>query len=292
LAELSHDLEVWSKNSTNEINVITEKSSSLLINFNTLAPSLKLKYIHDELITRAKQNGIAMVGINNSAGIHTLSFWTYELTKRNMIGLCFFNGGPLAVIPHNGTKGLFGTNPMSYAIPTENEPILIDMATSEIPYFELKESKRDKKDLKQFAAVDDNGEFTTDPNLSMNDDGISNLTPMGAGYKGYSIVLLLEILTGSLVVSLLSNEMDPDYIPSEHGGLLIAIDIESFTEIGKFKKSVSGLCDVIRSQKSKAGEEIYIPGDISYKKIKAVFDSSEIEVEQNIIDSLNNLINE
>ncbi|MBN2016264.1 Ldh family oxidoreductase [Candidatus Dojkabacteria bacterium] len=284
------DLESWKRNPDNEFEVQVDKKASMLINFNKLGPSLKLKYIHDELENRAKEYGISMVGINNSGGIHTLNLWTDGLGKRDLIGICMFNGGPYGVVPFGGTTGIFGTNPISYAIPTADKPIIVDMATSEIPYFEIKDCKKQGKELKENAAVDQQGNPTTNPKKALAEDGTSNLLPMGGGYKGYALVFLIEILTGSLVRSLLSTEMNPDYVLEEHGGLIVAFDIASFTEIDKFKKSVTEMCDIVRKQKPcNKVKKILIPGDNSYERLEETLLEGEIEIDEEVLNKLQDL---
>ncbi len=227
---LVSDIKAWNKNKNKQIETQVDTASALVLNFNALGPSLKLKYIHDEAIARAKKTGISVVGINHG-GVHTLNLWTDALGQRDMISIFMYNGGPTGVVPFGGTRGIFGTNPISYGVPTSTEPIIVDMATSEIPFFEIKDAKRNNLQLRKGVAVDNSGNITTDPNEALNsDDTVSNLLPMGAGYKGYAIVLLIEVLTGSLVRSMLSTEMSPGYVVEEHGGLLITIDIATLTD--------------------------------------------------------------
>ena len=287
LSDALNDLKSWENNRESKVEIQVNKGSSLLLNFNKLGPSLKLKMIHDELESRAKINGISMVGLNNSGGIHALNLWTDGLGKRDLIGLCFFNGGPGSVVPYGGTTGIFGTNPLSYAIPTNDKPIIVDMATSEIPFFELKNAKQKGILLKKNCAVNAEGQVTTDPKEALTDGGQVRILPMGGGYKGYAMVLLVEILTGSLVRSFLSNEMSPKYVLEEHGGLLIAIDIATFADVGKFKESVSRMCEAIRKQKPATGvEKIIVPGDNSYQKAEQLLRSGEIEIETELLEDL------
>ncbi len=230
-----------------------------------------------------------MLGINNSGGIHTLNLWTDALSKRDLIGICFFNGGPDSVVPFNGTKGIFGTNPLSYSIPTLDKPIIVDMATSNIPFFEYRNTKNNNSLLKPNSAVDSSGQPTNDPKLATTEDGCVNLLPLGASYKGYALVLLVEILTGSLVRSFLSTEMSSEYILNEHGGLIIAIDIASLTDINKFKKSVSDMCQEIRNQKAADGTRITVPGDRNYEKLAKIEKIGSIEIDESLIERLNQL---
>ena len=206
------------------------------------------------------------------------------------MSICFFNGGRDAVVPYGGTIGLLGTNPMAYSIPTNNKPVIADFATSEIPYFEIVEAKKENKLLKQKSAVDDNGEITRDPDKALKDNGVSNLLPLGGGIKGYLLVYLVEVLTGSLIECPLSTEMSNDYIPEEHGGVIIAFDINSFNKIKKFKNSVSEMNDIIRKQKARKDvKEVKIPGDNSYKRSDSILKKGSIEIDNAIINRLRDL---
>jgi ureidoglycolate dehydrogenase (NAD+) len=292
IGDIIPDLQNWKKlHKKQEMIVEKDKNATFLLDFNGLAPSMKLKWIHDELEKRAKKHGASLVGIRNSGGIHVLNLWTDGLGKRDLIGICMFNGGPDGVVPFGGTKGIFGTNPISYAIPTNNKPVIVDMATSDIPYFEIKKAKNDNKKLRKGVAVDSTGEITTDPHKALSDDGTSNLTPLGNSYKGYALVFLIEVLTGAYVNSLLSTQMDPSYVLEEHGGLLIALDISTFTDIRKFKKSVSQMCDVIRKQKPKKGvNHITVPGDRSYARLEEAKKEGLIDIEKEKYEDLKKLI--
>jgi len=69
------DIKVWAEAGNRELEVEADKESVLLLDFQNLAPALKLKYIHDELERRARKNGMAAVGLRNSSGIVVLSPW-------------------------------------------------------------------------------------------------------------------------------------------------------------------------------------------------------------------------
>lgn len=284
------DLESWQRNPGIKMENQMDKGASWLINCHDLSPALKLKKFHDELEKRAKQNGIALLGLNNCGSFHWLSYFTDGLAKRDLIGLCMYNGGPECVVPYGGTAGLFGTNPISYAIPTNKEPIIADMATSQIPFFELRISKEKNKKLKPGDGVNAKGQPTLDPAKCLTDEGIGRILPIGGSYKGYIINLLIEVLTGSLVRSLLSTEMSPKYIDREHGGLIMAFDIASFTDLKKFKASVSRMCQTIRTQKPAPGiKKILVPGDNSYKKAAERRQKGEITIDSELIKKLETL---
>ena len=108
---------------------------------------------------------------------------------------------------------------------------------------------------------------------------MANLLPIGGGFKGYGLVMLIEILTGSLVRSLLSTSQTPGWNPPEYGGMVCAIDVASFTDVARFKREVSEMCAEIRRQTPADGmSEVAVPGDRGNRAAAAARALGEIEI--------------
>jgi ureidoglycolate dehydrogenase (NAD+) len=291
LQEAVADLKVWKEQMGSTIETVVDKESVLVLNFNGLAPSLKIKQIHDELERRARKNGIAALGFHNSAGVITLNMWSYGLARRDLIGISMFNGGTECCVPYGGTRGVLGTNPLAYAIPTAEQPIILDMAATEIPFFEVKQAKEQGLPLRAGVAVDRNGIPTTEAQEALTDDGVANLLPIGGGFKGYGIIMLIEILTGSLVRSLLSTQQTPGWNPTEYGCLILAIDIRGFCDLVEFKQSVSDMCGKLRSMRPADGfDGVIIPGDRGHAKVKETMQRGVCDVEDTVVEDLRQLV--
>jgi LDH2 family malate/lactate/ureidoglycolate dehydrogenase len=281
-----NDIKSW-ESKTEDIEKKIDLPGFTQYDFHGLGPSLKLKAIHDDLEKKARQNGIAMISIINSGGMHTMHLWTQGLAKRGLFAFAGWNGGPDAVIPFNGTKGIFGTNPLTYGFPSDNGEVVIDMATSEIPFFKIVEAKKFNTPLPPNTAVDNDGQFTTNPNDAINEHEVSNLAPMGSNYKGYNINYLIEIMTSALIGAKVSSEMSNSYIETEHGGFIIAIAIDQITDRSKYDTSVSSMNKKIRSQKPKLGvDKVIVPGDRNLENKSGITDDSEIEVDEKYAQSL------
>jgi LDH2 family malate/lactate/ureidoglycolate dehydrogenase len=77
------DLKVWAGAGARKPKVEADRESVLLLDFNGLAPTLKLMYIHDQLERRARSNGMAVVGFRNSSGIIVLNPWSEGLATQH-----------------------------------------------------------------------------------------------------------------------------------------------------------------------------------------------------------------
>ena len=98
------------------------------------------------------------------------------------------------VVPFTGKFPTLGTTPHSWGFPTTDAvgfPLVSDWATSVVAMGRVQALKREGKELPPNAAVDKEGNPTTDPNE------VAALIPFGA-HKGYAMCLLNE-LYGALI---------------------------------------------------------------------------------------------
>ena len=68
------------------------------------------------------------------------------------------------------------TNPLAYAIPTADNPMVLDMATTEIPFFDIKSAKEKGIPLQNNVAVDRHGKLTTVAEEALSDEGVASAT--------------------------------------------------------------------------------------------------------------------
>ena len=232
-----------------------------------------------------------MVSIVNSSGLHRLHLWTQGLAKRGLFAIGSWNGGPDAVVPYNGTKGILGTNPFTYGFPSDQGEVVVDMASSEIPYFKITGAVSKGTELPANTAVDSAGEVTTDCGKAFDDEGVSNLLPMGGhNYKGYNFNYLLEIMTSALVGAKSSAEMSSEYVEIEHGGFLIAIAIDQVTNPDTYKDSVTAMNQKIRKQTPRENiPKVQVPGDMNFARYSGLSMESEIDLADDYLKQLKEL---
>ena len=81
-------------------------------------------------IDKAKKYGMGMVVVRNSCHYGIAGYYPWMSCKEGCIGITGTNARP-SVAPTFGVEGMFGTNPLTIGIPTDEDfDFLIDCATS------------------------------------------------------------------------------------------------------------------------------------------------------------------
>ena len=127
---------------------------------NCLAPVVLNKGL-PELAKAAKENGVAVLAINNSH--HMAAMWpeTEKLAEEGLVAFACTSYKP-AVAPAGAIKPLFGTNPISFAWPRPGKtPVVYDMATASMAMGEVQVAKREGHKVPLGTGLNKEGKETT-----------------------------------------------------------------------------------------------------------------------------------
>jgi L-2-hydroxycarboxylate dehydrogenase (NAD+) len=152
----------------------------------------------DKAIELADQFGIGQVSVDNAFHYLWGGGYVMEAAKRGYIAYTNCTAALAEVVPFMGKFPTLGTNPHSWGFPTTDAcgfPIVIDWATSVIAMGRVQQFQREGVALPPNAAVDKDGNPTTDANE------VNALMPFGA-HKGYGLSLINEIVGGFIGGSL------------------------------------------------------------------------------------------
>jgi len=225
---------------------------------NCLAPVVLNKGI-PELIKAAKENGVAVLAINNSH--HMAAMWpeTEMIAEQGLAAFACTSYKP-AVAPAGATKPLFGTNPISFAWPRPGKtPVVYDMATASMAMGEVQVAKREGHKVPLGTGLTKDGKETTDP-AEIADGGV--LLPFG-GYKGSGIAMMVELLAGALVGDNFSFETaakdNKDGGPPSGGEFILAMSPEKISGSGWDKHADEFF------NKMKSMEGVRLPGERRHK---------------------------
>jgi LDH2 family malate/lactate/ureidoglycolate dehydrogenase len=150
---------------------------------------------------RAAEHGIAAVAIRESHHIACLAAYLERATRHGaMIILTCSDPSEASVAPFGGIAAVFTPNPFAVGIPTEGEPVLIDMSASITTNGMTARLHGQGKRFPARWAQDAAGRATDDPGALLTDPP-GTLLPTGGvdhGHKGTGLALTIEALSQGL----------------------------------------------------------------------------------------------
>lgn len=148
----------------------------------------------DRAVELAEKFGIGMVSVDNAFHYIWGGAYALEAAARGFIGYTNCTSLLAEVAPHGGRTPALGTNPHTWAFPTQSAlgfPVLIDWATSAISMGRVQQLTREGRPLPEGVAIDAKGEITTNP------AEVAGLLPFG-GHKGYGLGLINELFAATI----------------------------------------------------------------------------------------------
>jgi LDH2 family malate/lactate/ureidoglycolate dehydrogenase len=229
-------------------------------------------------IDKAKQYGMGMTVVRNSNHYGIAGYYAMMAAEQGMIGMSSTNARP-SVAPLFGVENMFGTNPFSFGLPTDDPfPFVFDAATSMVQRGKVEVYARAGKKMPPGWVIDQDGNPMQDPQevLKAIIEGKSALTTLGGiseetgGHKGYGLAVVSELLCSALQqgaflkgLSGFTADKKPTFCPIGH--FFMAINIEACVELSAFKKQTTAVLRQLRdSKKAKGQDRIYTPGEKEY----------------------------
>lgn len=249
----------------------------------------------DICINAAKKHGISCVTINNSNHFGVGNYYGGKIAENDLIGIVITNS-TVHMAPYGGVEKLLGTNPIVISIPRgNNDPIVLDMATSAIAFGAIEHFALNNMKLEPNSAMDLEGNMTLDPNVVKSGNGM--LMPM-AKHKGYGLSLIVDVLCFALANAKMGKDIVSIRAKGEDighegvGHIMLAIDISKFGDKDKIKSDVDEYANFIKNSKRKEGvNEIFMPGEIEYNKLKMNMEEG-IELNDKVYSNLDRIAKE
>ena len=230
------------------------------------------------LMEKARAYGMAGGAIRNSTHYGIAGYWATMASNEGMIGLTGTNARP-SIAPTFGVENMMGTNPLTFALPTDEEfPFCIDCATSIVQRGKIEYYAREGKAAPAGTVISSDGEALTDSAeiLKALVAGTASFAPLGgigeetAGYKGYGYAAVVEILSAALAggefmkaLSGVSPEGNPQMYHLGH--FFFVVDPDAFAGRDEFKKTAGEICRALRASKKAPGHDrIYTAGEKEY----------------------------
>jgi LDH2 family malate/lactate/ureidoglycolate dehydrogenase len=239
----------------------------------------------DLSVDRAKKYGTATMAIRRSGHIACLAtFLTRATEKGCMIELASSDPSIVSVAPYGGTKPAFTPNPIAIGIPTNKNPILIDISASITTNGLTGRLFSEGKKLPGDWVQDKSGRATNDPSVLFTEPP-GTILPIGGkeyGHKGFGLALMIEALTQGL-----SGLGRAD--PPEGWGAAVYLkvtDPSAFGGMDEFTRQTSWLAESCRNNPPAEGvDNVRLPGDNAIlNKAEAI--ANGLELYPGLLDGL------
>jgi L-2-hydroxycarboxylate dehydrogenase (NAD+) len=213
-------------------------------------------------VDMAREAGIGWAGVRRSNHAGPAGLYAEIPARHGMIGLYSAVASANHMAVWGGTGTLLGTNPLAIGLPTEDEPIVFDMATTVVSYGTVKNYALQGRTMPEGWFVNrHDGSPLTDPRRSA--DGL--LLPIG-GYKGSGLALMLGLLAGTLNGAAFGRDVIDFNADSESetntGHFIAALDVARFVPLATFTAETDRHLRALRASPRLPGvDAIRLPGD-------------------------------
>jgi ureidoglycolate dehydrogenase (NAD+) len=205
---------------------------------------------------KARQAGAGICLVRGTTHTGAIGYYTHMAADGGMAAIAFSSS--TANMAYHGARAAgVSTGPLALAVPGEQSPIALDMASSIVSMGKLRQAKRTGHPLEPGQALDKDGNPTTDARAA------AIPLPLG-GAKGSGLALLIECMT-SLVTGnpILAEVLERTPLGARHrqNGAVIVLDLARFVDPAHFRREAARLARAIKALPPQPGMEILLPGE-------------------------------
>ncbi len=218
-----------------------------------------LNAIHatDRAMQLASKNGIGCVALANTNHWMRAGAYGWQAAKKGFVFIGWTN--TIANMPAWGaTNAKLGNNPLVFAVPYQDEAIVLDMAMSQYSIGAMEKAVINNEQMPVNAGFDKEGKLTTDPSSIL---ATRRLIPTGY-WKGGGLALLMDILAAVLSNGLATHQIGKEGIEFGLSQVFIAIDLSklpSYSAIGSVIDQI--IDDYHQSMPMDASQKPVYPGE-------------------------------
>lgn len=230
--------------------------ATFMIESQRSAGPVAMKLAVDRAIEVAAAHGVGLGLVSDTTHTGAIGYYAQKIAARGHAAIILVAGPPF--MAYHGAKATsLATSPLAIAVPTDGEPLLLDMASSLISNGRLRQAAAAGERLPEGAAIDADGRPTTDGSKA------TTLLPLG-GAKGSGLSLLLECLTGVMAATPILTALAglTQRPPAMQNAMVIAVNIDNFRPLDGYRHDVGLLRGWVKTLPRQDGvEELLLPGE-------------------------------
>ncbi len=265
--------------------VVKDKGATALIDGNGAPGQLAMQKACGIAREKAREFGIAMVGVRRSFWLGALGVYLVPLAQEGFLAQMWAQASTCKdCAPVGGIDARFSTNPVAMAFPTDGDPAVADFSTASVSMGAAGRLIREGRRPGAPIFMDKDGNCTDDPTV-MKDNGTILFTGgVTQGHKGYALSLWCEALTA--VAGGDCNNPEADNRQSFN---LTVIDPEAFAGAEAYQKEMRRFIAHVKSSRLRPGfDEIRLPGERALRAMREA-EESGVWVEDGMLEKLNGL---
>jgi LDH2 family malate/lactate/ureidoglycolate dehydrogenase len=259
------------------ITIVHETEVSALYDGGNNNGMVAMYHAANAAIAKAAAHGISVIGVSDSWMSGRSAYFVEMIARAGLVAIHTASSGG-AVAPHGGSQPVLGTNPIAFAFPGEDGPLVLDMGTSAFMGTDLALRVRLGTPLPEGVAIDRDGNPTRDAKAAR--DGA--LLPFG-GHKGFGLGLIVAafgLLGGGALGANTNGGGKTD------GYVFIAFRPDLLVPLADLERELAALIARVKAVPPLPGfSEIRIPGEQSARN-RARLAREGLDIDRLVLDRL------
>jgi LDH2 family malate/lactate/ureidoglycolate dehydrogenase len=264
------------------ITIVHETEVSALYDGGNNNGMVAMYHAANAAIAKAAAHGISVIGVSDSWMSGRSAYFVEMIARAGLVAIHTASSGG-AVAPHGGSQPVLGTNPIAFALPGADGPLVLDMGTSAFMGTDLALRVRLGTPLPEGVAIDRDGNPTRDAKAAR--DGA--LLPFG-GHKGFGLGLIVAAfgLLGGGALGTDQNDEGQNDGGKRDGYVFIAFRPDLLVPLADLQRELAALIARVKAVPPLPGfSEIRIPGEQSARN-RARLAREGLDIDRLVLDRL------
>lgn len=212
----------------------------------------------DRGLNICRSQGSAVVVVENSSHFGMAAYHVRRFTDANLVGMIMTHTDA-RIVPTGARTPFVGTNPVAFGFPTAEEPLVLDIATSSVPFGKISVAATEGRSIPADWGLDREGEPTTDPSK------VVGLHPI-AGHKGSGLAIMVDLFcamfSGMPFGPHINRMFDDLQAPRKLGHFIALWDISALVPIEELKRRMREYVSELHAlPRRDSGSPLQFPGE-------------------------------
>ncbi len=243
------------------------------------------RHAADEAISIARTEGVGTAIIKNMRDWSRPGAIAQYVARHNCVGIVTNIGSGQAIAPPGGFDPTLGTNPIAYGIPTSDEPLVVEMATSKRAWGNVRMANKYGHDVLENTFYTNEGKVAIDP------QDVHSVMPFGE-HKGFALSFLVAVLNGTMLGNPLIIEADATSFnkpwPPNSGSIMV-FNPEMLGGLDAFTQQTQEGINSILSTRALPHQKIRIPGESGAAQQAEALRDEYMEISDDLWNELSSL---